>query len=94
MLRIFLYGAGTGALVSLVLYLLMYVAARDSHIPTIVFSVARVLWPSSFMLMAVQNSGQALFGLTVFAVAVLSNALLYAVVAVVAWLVLRRVGGV
>jgi len=83
-----------GSLMSVVLYLLMYVAAIDSRVPATVFRVARVLWPTSFMLMAVQSPGQAVFGMTVFAMAVLLNGVLYAVVAVVAWVVLRRVGAV
>jgi hypothetical protein len=58
----------------------------------ILFRVVMFLWPGSQMLMAVQSPGLTVFGVTVLALAVLSNGLLYAVVAVVGCLVLRRVG--
>ncbi len=94
MARVFLYSAGVGSITSIVLYLIMSLAVKYPRTEgaSIVFRVATVLWPTSQMLMAVHSPGPAVFGATVLALAVLSNGLLYAVVAVVCCLALRRMG--
>ena len=90
----FLYGGGVGSMTSIALYLMMSLAVRHPGAggTNIVFKVATVLWPTSQMLMAVNSPGPTVFGVTVLALAVLSNGLLYGVVAVVCCLALRRMG--
>ena len=94
MARAFLYGGGVGSMTSIALYLMMSLAVRHPGAggTNIVFKVATVLWPTSQMLMAVNSPGPTVFGVTVLALAVLSNGLLYGVVAVVCCLALRRMG--
>jgi hypothetical protein len=92
--RVFLYGAGVGSVTSIVLYLMMSLAVQHPRAggANIVFRVATVLWPTAQMLMAVHSPGPTVFGVTVLALAVLSNGVLYAVVAVVCCLALKRMG--
>jgi hypothetical protein len=92
--RVFLYGFVTGSLVSGVLFPLMYMAGlrEIGHAGDLVVVLAMILWPTSPLLMAVQSPGITFFGMTVLAVAVLSNGLLYSLVAVAGWLLLRRLG--
>ena len=92
--RVFVYGFVTGSLVSGVLFPLMYLAGLHviGRAGDLVVVLAVILWPTSPLLMAVQSPGITLFGITVLAVAALSNGLLYALVAVTGWLVLRRLG--
>ena len=94
MARAFLYGGGVGSMTSIALYLMMSLAVQHPGAggTNIVFKVATVLWPTSQMLMAVNSPGPTVFGVTVLALAVLSNGLLYGVVAVVCCLALRRMG--
>ena len=77
---------------SIALYLMMALAVQHPGVggANIVFRVATVLWPTSQMLMAVNSPGPSVFGVTVLALAVLSNGLLYGVVAVVCSLALKR----
>jgi hypothetical protein len=90
--RVFVYGFVTGSLISGVLFPLMYMAGRRviGHAGDLVVVLAMILWPSSPLLMAVQGPDITLFGMTVLAVAVLSNGLLYSLVAVTGWWLLRR----
>ena len=92
--RVFLCGAGVGSIISIVLYLMMSLAVQYPRAEgaSIVFRAATVLWPTSQVLMAVHSPGPTIFGVTVLALAVLSNGLLYAIVAVVCCLALKRMG--
>ena len=94
MARAFLYGGGVGSMTSIALYLMMALAVQHPGAggANIVFRLATLLWPTSQMLMAVNSPGPTVFGVTVLALAVLSNGLLYGVVAVVCCLALRRMG--
>lgn len=94
MAKAFLYGGGVGSMTSIALYLMMALAVQhpDAGGANIVFRVATVLWPTSQMLMAVNSPGPTVFGVTVLALAVLSNGLLYGVVAVICSLALKRMG--
>lgn len=94
MLRVFVYGGAAGSMISIILYLMMFLAVQHPRAGALhtVFRVVMFLWPGSQMLMAVHSPGPTIFGVTVLALAVLSNGLLYAVVAVVGCLVLRRLG--
>jgi hypothetical protein len=89
-----MYGGAAGLTTSIILYLTMFLAVQHPRSAAlhIVFRVVMFLWPGSQMLMAVHSPGPTIFGVTVLALAVLSNGLLYAVVALVGYLVLRRVG--
>lgn len=94
MRRAFLYGGVMGSMIGITLYLMMFLAVQHPRIGAldIVFRVVMFLWPGSQMLMAVQSPGPTIFGVMVLALAVLSNGLLYAVVAVAGCLLLRRMG--
>ena len=94
MARAFLYGGGVGSMTSIALYLMMALAVQHPGAGgvNIVFRVATVLWPTSQVLMAVNSPGPTIFGVTVLALAVLSNGLLYGVVAIVCSLALKRMG--
>ena len=94
MARAFLYGGSVGSMTSIALYLMMVLAVQQPGAggANIVFRLATVLWPTSQMLMAVNSPGPTVFGMTVLALAVLSNGLLYGVVAVVSSLALKRMG--
>ena len=94
MRRAFLYGGAIGSMISITLYVMMFLAVQHPRAGGlhIVFRVAMFLWPGSQMLMAVQNPGPTIFGVMVLALAVVSNGLLYAVLAIVGCLVLRRMG--
>ena len=92
MSQVFWYGSGVGALISVILYFLMSLVVlypRSAAID-IVFRVAKVLWPTAPLLMAVQNPGATMFGMVVLAVGVLSNGVLYGILALAGWFVLRR----
>jgi hypothetical protein len=92
--KAFLYGGGVGSMTSIALYLMMVLTVQHPGAggANIVFRLATLLWPTSQMLMAVNSPGPTVFGVTVLALAVLSNGLLYGVVAVVCSLALKRMG--
>jgi hypothetical protein len=91
-IRVAAYGAIIGLLVSVVLYPLMYIAALypRAAVGDIVFPLATILWPTSRILMAAQSPGMTPFGITLLIVAVISNAAVYSLVALVSFFLLSR----
>ena len=95
MLRKFLlWGLAGGSLMSMVLFPLMYTTALrpTGRSEELLLRVATILWPTSPILMAVQPTSSMGFRIATLAIAILSNGLLYGVVAVLVVTALGRLG--
>lgn len=90
--RVFVCGAVVGCSMSLLLYTLVVTLPPQMRLGGVVDRAMVALWPTALGLMAVQSPAKTLFAVTVFAVAVLSNGVLYGLIAVGVWLAVRRLG--
>lgn len=92
--RFFLWGVAGGSLVSMLLFPLMYMTAlrHTGRSEEILLAVATILWPTSPALMAVQPTSPTPFRLAILGIAIVSNGLLYGVVAGIVAIVLGRLG--
>ena len=87
-------GALIGGSISILLFPLMYLAVMHprSAYSRILYTIGSVAWPGSLMLMAAEGPGITPFGVLIFAMAVLSNCLLYAALLGLAGVALHRIG--
>lgn len=94
LLKFFLWGVVAGSVVSTILFPVMYVTGLrpTGRLEELLLTVATILWPTSPVLMAVQPTSSTSFRVVTLGISVLSNGLLYGLVAVVAGIVLSRLG--
>ena len=92
--KFFLWGAVLGSLMSMLLFPLMYMSALrpTGRSEEMLLTAASILWPTSPTLMGVQPTSSTLFRVGIFGIAILSNGLLYGVVAGIVAIVLGRLG--
>jgi hypothetical protein len=92
--KFFLWGAAGGSLMSLLLLPLMYMTALrpTGRSEEILLAIASILWPTSPTLMAVQPTSSMFFRVATLGIAILSNGLLYGLVAGIVAIVLGRLG--
>ena len=93
-MRMMKIGALLGCIVSVLLFPLMYWAARHprSGYSGMLYTIGSIAWPGSVTLMAAQGPAITPLGILVFLLAVISNGLLYAMVLGLVGVALRRVG--
>jgi hypothetical protein len=84
MARFVLAGAVCGCLVAVVILVVTRLQGGMFHWPYL----AIALWPTSYVLMGVRQMN--LFGMTIFALAVLVNVAVYAAAAAILWWVSRK----
>ncbi len=84
----FVAGLVIGSAISLLLYPLMYLAGSlpAALWSDVIFRIGLVLWPTSIMLMAIQQPG-IFFSVFVLGLAILSNGLLYGLIVAFAFFV-------
>jgi hypothetical protein len=78
----------------MLLFPLMYMIALrpTGRAEELLLTVATILWPTSPVLMAVQGTSSMSFRVAIFCIAVLSNGLLYGLVAVIVGIMLSKLG--
>lgn len=93
-MRMMKVGALLGCVVSVVLFPVMYWAARHprSGYSWMLYTIGSIAWPGSVMLMAVQGPAITPMGILVLLLAVISNGLLYAMILGLVGVALRRTG--